>query len=204
MISFTFHRLTVLSTLVCSLLLSVGCARYRATSLPKLMSDCSPAARPSEQQPITFMYKALTPRECKLYLDRDVIKAGYQPLHITIVNNSPRYLYFSQQAISLPCATASEVAQKVHTSTVTRALAYGLPALIVPPLAIPAIVDSAKSAEANRQLDSDFALKTVDDCIIKPYSSLNGLIFIPCNAFRNNFIITLVDQATGEKLDFAS
>jgi hypothetical protein len=202
MISFLSRQLILLSSLACFLLLSTGCARYRALSLPKLMYDCAPTT--AHEQPITFMYKVLTPRECNMYLDRDVIKAGYQPVHITILNNSPRHLFFSQKAISLPCATAHEVAEKVHTSTVTRALAYGIPALILWPLALPAIVDSAKSAEANRQLDSDFALKTVDECIIKPYSALNGLIFIPCHAFRNNFTVTLVDQGTGEKLDFVS
>ena len=95
---------------------------------------------------VVAVSKAFSREDCERYLDRDVISEGYQPVQISILNNTDRKYYFSTGKISVPVAQPQEVAQTVHTSTVGRAVGYGVGALIVWPLLIPAIVDGIGSS----------------------------------------------------------
>ena len=142
--------------------------------------------------------KAFNKVDCKKYLGRNVLSKGYQPVQIIIKNNSSKNLIFSLDNVSLPCARTEEVAARVHTSTAGRATAYGAGSLFLWPLAIPAIVDGVKSAEANESLDSDYHAKTAKSQLLVPSSKLNGLIFVPVESYRNTFTVTLIDQDTRE------
>lgn len=181
----------------CGLLLALtGCAAYKARPLARL----TPANSMAKKDTITFAHRAFTRNDCKKYLDRDVIDKGYQPVHISIVNNTNRSVYFSRNNISLVSVDAEEVAQLVHTNTAGRATGYGVAALFIWPLAIPAIVDGVGSAEANKKLDSDFACKVLCDQTIRPCETLNGLIFVPVESYDPNFEIRLIDTETSDPI----
>jgi hypothetical protein len=190
----------LLSIISITCLLS-GCASYKAQSLANLSPQSAPCAVTQEQ--VTVSCKAFTKQDCKRYLDRDVISKGFQPVQICIQNESKRSFQFSQNQISLPLADASYVAEKVHTSTVGRATAYGVGALILWPLAIPAIVDGVKSKNANEALDNDFASKTPTEQTLAPFARINGLLFVPVESYQEAFTLTLVDKETQEKLSFS-
>jgi hypothetical protein len=101
--------------------------------------------------------KAFDKMDCKRYLDRDVIKKGYQPVQLFIQNNSDKNYLLSLNRLSLPYVRPEEVARTVHTSTMGRILGYGIPGIVIAwPLIIPAVVDGVKSSEANEALDKDF------------------------------------------------
>jgi hypothetical protein len=188
------------TALIASGLLSSGCAHYRAVPLRRL----STGHHPINKENIKFAYKIFSPFDCKTFLDRDVIQEGYQPIQLTITNNSPRALKFSARSVSLPCVAPFEVAQKVHTSTVGRVVAWGVPGLFIWPFLIPAVVDGVKSSNANRQLDLDYATKFAANQLIEPYTTLNGLIFVPTHSFTPEFTVTLVDCETRERIVFSS
>lgn len=197
------HRKKLFSTaLVATCLLSSGCARYRAQPLLQLVNPCP--AHPINTEDIKFAHKVFSPADCKIFLDRDVLRHGYQPVQITITNNSNRYLRFSARGISLPCVPPFEVAQRVHTSTVSRVVGWGVPGLFIWPFLIPAVVDGVGSENANKQLDIDYATKFARAQVIEPYTTLNGIIFVPLHSFNPHFTVTLVDQETREKITFAS
>lgn len=183
-----------------SLMLLSSCASYKANTLTHLSPQA--AAYSDQKEGVIIACRAFTKQDCKRYLDRDVIKKGFQPIQITIKNDSNRFLIFSKNSIDLPLADAASVADTVHTSTVGRATAYGVGALFIWPLAIPAIVDGVKSSNANEQLDRDFAAKVTNDQTIIPSGQLNGLIFVPTESYRESFTLTLVDKDTKEKITF--
>jgi len=181
----------------CGLLLALtGCAAYKARPLLRL----TPSGATLKKDSITFAHRAFTRKDCKKYLDRDVIKKGYQPIHISIVNNTNRSVYFSRNNISLVSVDADDVAQLVHTNTAGRAAGYGVAALFILPLAIPAIVDGVGSAEANKKLDADFASKVLCDQTIGPRETLNGLIFVPVETYNPDFEIRLIDTETSDPI----
>jgi hypothetical protein len=173
-----------------------GCASYESQPLSNLtLETVLPSQKKGE---IVAVAKTFDKSECKRYLDRDVIAQGYQPVQLFIQNNTDKSYIFSLNRMSLPFARSEEVADKVHTSTVGRAVGYGAAALVIWPFAIPAIVDGVKSAKANENLDLDFSMKTARDQTIAPHSYLNKIVFVPSGQYQSQFTVTLIDQETNE------
>lgn len=173
-----------------------GCARYCAHPLNRLPNDVSTF---EQKQAISFSYKIFSSSDCKRFLDRNVINKGYRPIHITITNSSDRFLYISRSQFSFPCAPYRNVAEKVHSSTAKRAVGYGIVGLFIWPFLVPALVDGLGSAEANKKLDFDFKHKSLKNQIITPFSTINGLIFVPVESFNPEFGFVLIDNETHER-----
>ncbi|MDN3504047.1 MAG: hypothetical protein P0S95_00530 [Rhabdochlamydiaceae bacterium] len=184
------------------LLTLAACASYNASPLNSLSYMIKQKKVNSNNENVHAVAHALDAHECKIYLDRDVIAQGYQPVQIFIQNDSDNHYTFSPNQIDLPCSDQKQVADKVHTNTVGRAVGYGVGALFVWPLAIPAVVDGVKSSEANKQLDSDFYSKTAKTVTVGPHSSMNKLIFVPTSEYRSDFNITLLDMKSNESKTF--
>ncbi len=176
-----------------------SCASYRAVSLSPLVSDALICPSSVENKDLVIVARAFDQFECKRYLDRDVLAQGYQPVQLYIENNSNENYLFSLGRVSLICAQPEEVARTVHTSTVGRAVGYGVGALFLWPLAIPAVVDGIKSAEANDHLDRDFYSKAARDQVIQAHSYFNKILFVPINEYRSSFTITLMDRNSNRK-----
>ena len=180
--------------------LVLSCASYKATTIPKLNPEFAPKS--AKQGEVACAVKVFTKDDCRRYYDKDLIGKGYQPIQITISNQSKSYYLFSKDGISLPTVPPEEVSQKAHRSTVGRATAYGVGALFLWPLVIPAIVDGVGSSKANTQMDIDFAAKGLQETIIQPYSTINGVIFVATTELQQNLIINIIDKETADKLTF--
>ena len=177
---------------VCSALLLTSCASYNAVAL----SNLSPMVIQSGQvnsDGIVVVAKAFTKGDCKKYLDRDVIAVGYQPVQLYIQNNSDKVVVFSPDRVSLPCVSVEEVAEKVHTSTVGRVVAYGVGSLFALPLVIPAVVDGFMSSKANDALNVDFSGKVASSQTIFPHSHFNKVIFVPSEEYHPSFSVVLIE-----------
>lgn len=196
-----FYKNVVVIAKILSIIFCVGyltgCARYNAKALSNLSPDLI-IKTTSKSGGIGVAAKSFTKADCKRYLDRDVISKGYQPVQLFLQNNTEKSFSFSLNRISLPYATPEEVADQVHTSTVGRTVGYGIGALIIWPLAIPAVVDGVMSSQANESLDNDFYSKSAKDQIVNPHSYINTLIFVPISSYTSNFSIILIDQETNE------
>lgn len=185
-----------ISAIAATALLFSGCASYNATSLNSLSSETM-----LSKADIVIAAKEYTKADCKKYLDRDVIKKGYQPVQLYIENNTDKSYCFSLNRVSLSCARPEEVADKVHTSTVGRIVGYGAAAVFAFPIfAIPAVVDGVKSAQANEELDNDFSAKIARDQILAPHSHLNKLLLVPVNEYQPTFTVSLMDQDSHLKI----
>ncbi len=121
-----FKRLIGLLTIV-SIALLPGCASYQSRSL----EDISYCLSDSSSHGISVASKAFDEVDCKTYLDRDVLAAGFQPVQLYIRNDSNRNYVFSFDQLSIPAANPQEVAEKVHTSTKGQAVAAGGTSLAV-------------------------------------------------------------------------
>lgn len=192
--------ISVMASGLSALLLVTGCASYKAGVLPSLQPEFSPYS--STIDGVTLSVKALASSDSKRILNRDILAAGYQPIQITIRNDSDNYIMFSSQGVGLPVVPPQEVAEKVHTSTVGRATAYGVAGLIVWPLLIPAVVDGVGSSKANAELDRDFEAKSVEQMVIQPYATHNGILFVPMSEYQNSFNVTLIERKTKKKFAY--
>ena len=103
-----------------SLLGLPGCASYTALPLENLSIEIVPSQ--SDSSDLLVIGKAFTEADCKRYLDRNVLAEGYQPVQLYLQNNSSKTYIFSLNRLSLSCVSHELVAEKVHTSTVGRAV----------------------------------------------------------------------------------
>jgi hypothetical protein len=210
-----------------SLLLLAGCAKYKAMPLyqPKVLAD---------KKGLTLEHKVFTKQDCATYLGRkNLLKKGYQPIQLTLTNNSDRSYTYSASSLSLPIVPAEKVALKVETSTWGRFFGYGLSAgalgtvssvffhaaygagifclgpvgMILGATAavgsytcfVASIADTVKSNNSNKKLSADFAEKAVSrEGIIRPYQTVNGIVFVEKNDFKKDFTFTVNDLQTNK------
>ena len=177
-----------------------GCASYQPAPMTSLQPEFAPYSETVEN--VTLACKPLSRAECKRFFDRDIIDKGYQPVQMTIVNDSSRYILFSNQGISIPVCSPQEVAEKCHTSTVGRAAGYGVAGIFIWPLLVPAVVDGVSSSQANTKLDRDFNEKNIEQMVINPYATHNGIVFFSKSEYQDSFFVRLVDKETTQKLEF--
>lgn len=111
-------------------------------------------------------------------------------------------MYLQAGNFSVPLSPTNNVASAVHTSTAGKVLAWGIPGLFIWPFLIPAIYDGVLSSNANDALDADYTAKAVNEHIIQPHSSFNGIAFIPKEKMKESIDMFLVNQRTSEKLSF--
>lgn len=174
-----------------------GCASYRASTLSNLSTKVFNKQEQLKND-VFLVTKDFNEEDCERYLDRNVIKEGYQPVQVYIQNDTDNSYAFDLNNMNQTIASAEEVANCVHTFTQARAFGYGVGAFFIWPLAIPAVVDGIKSSHANDQLDRDFDSKVAKNQIIQPYSAMNVLIFIPAGTYQEPVEVGLIDQFTGE------
>ncbi|MBS1986603.1 hypothetical protein JST99_01580 [Candidatus Dependentiae bacterium] len=178
------------------LLSAIGFALYRAQTLkPSILQ----LASNNSGETITFVYKVFDKRDCTRYLNRDVISKGYQPIHITFTNNTNHCMKFSLDSFDFTCVPIEEVAESVHTSTVGRAVGYGVGSLFLWPLAIPAVVSSVRSSKANKRVDRDFDSNKLDSQIIAPMTTVKGLVFASLELFNPDFSFVVTDMTTKQQ-----
>ncbi len=199
--NFNFSFFSKMTIPALALLALSGCASYQASSLNQMSTGIIKTTA-SQQEDVIVTAKAFNKNDCKRYLDRDVIRQGYQPVQISIQNDSEQTYVFPLSSVSPSPARPDEVARTVHTSTIGRAVGYGAPALIIWPLIIPAVVDGMKSAEANNQLDMDYSAKAAKDSLIFAHSQTNALVFIPKGNVTDTLKLTLIDQKSNQPLTF--
>ncbi|MBS0615883.1 MAG: hypothetical protein JSR58_04960 [Verrucomicrobia bacterium] len=188
-------NLKVMSSMAVLAALVAGCASYDASPLSSLSGDAI-MQKASSNNEVVAVAKAFDKSDCKRYLDRDVIREGYQPVQLYIENPSEKNYVFALSRVGLPLARSEEVAERVHTSTVGRAVGYGVGGLFLWPLLIPAVVDGIKSSDANQQLDRDFMAKTAKDQVLTARSHMNTIVFVPREAYQSKFSITLIEEGS--------
>jgi len=182
--------------MICTALLP-GCASYKPAPLQPLQPEFTPYSE--TVQGVTLSAKSFDDAECKRYFDRDIRGKGYQPIHISIANKTKHDILFSPDGVSIPVVPSDEVARKVHTKTAGRATAYGVGALFLWPLAVPAVVDGVKSSKANKTLDRDYTSKGVNQVTVQPNITYDGVMFVSMSEYKNSFTVTLVEVADKDK-----
>lgn len=176
------------------LMLCSGCASYRAASLTALSPQF--VKESAEIPGISIGCKSFSAEDCATYLDRDVLRKGYQPIELTFYNQTNKSYFFSSDKMSIPCTPSQTVADKVHTSTVGRIAGYTLGAVLVPILIIPAGVDGICSYKANKSLDADYQTKSAEYFEIPPHSYKETILFVSHGDFSPIFQVSLLEQDT--------
>ncbi len=177
-----------------------GCASYNTMSLPS--ADVYAYSNRQAQKDITISVEFFDASKTQKIFKANLLKKGYQPVYIVIDNRSKETYLFNKSRISKTCYDASVIAEKCGFSTAGRATAYGVGGLFLWPLWIPAIVDGTGSARANREMQSDYAVKEIKNGRIQLNGLLSGIVFVDKMANGEHFDIRLQNIETNEVLLF--
>jgi hypothetical protein len=154
--------------------------------------------RTSESRKVTIETKVYTPEDSKQYLKRDLISRGFQPIQMTIHNNTTSVVTVEDFDAEQP--TAGQMARQVMKDVIPRSIGYRVASLVFWPFAIPATIDTIKNLQTYSKMKRDFAARSIKLEIIPPYSTLNRVLFVRSEDLKDNYTLTLYDQFTG-KLD---
>lgn len=174
-----------------------GIANYEATPLDGLIDDISII----KQNTISFEYRILSRSECQRILGRSIIiDHGYRAVQIQLVNKTNKYFSMPESGFSFPIVSYYTVAQQVRFNTTHRMLLWGIVKLLTLGLIwYPGAVDAIESPRANERLMADYVRKTFLVKVVRPFSSINGVLFVSTQHFNPEFYFTLIEQATGER-----
>ncbi len=156
------------------------------------------------EEGVYVSYKPYTSDESKVYLNRDLVSRGYQPIQITIQNNTPHPYSLSPEEVTLPLAKSKHVAMSVTKSAIPRAIAYKIAGFLFWPFLIPGTIDSIRTFRTHLELRRDFAAKSIKKETIPPYATLHRVLFVPLKDYHPHFSLTLKNTKTDKSIQFNS
>ncbi len=157
-----------------------------------------------EEAGIQVFAKVYTSEESKSYLQRDLLMRGYQPIQITVHNNTPKSWVLYQQGIDLPVVTSKRVASIIIRGALPRSIGMKIASFFFWPFMIPSTIDSVRTLKAHAKLKRDLAAKSIkpQSELVPAYSIVNRVFFVKLKDYPGKFNITLMDNETEELKEF--
>jgi len=149
-----------------------------------------------EEGKLIVTAKAYTHEESKIYLQRDLVDRGVQPLEVTIQNNTDKKYSVTASSVDLPRIDPKKVAFKVTKSAIPRSVAWKIASFLFWPLSIPGTIDGIRTWHNHQLLKKNFNAKSFKDEVILPFSTMHRVLFVPQDKFKTNFDVTLIDIDT--------
>lgn len=182
-----------------SALLISSCAKYRPHQFKTF------AGATQEQNGIYVSSARLSDQDCYHYFSRHAVAKGYQPIQLCIRNESSQAYILKAENIDLQIENRNAVIKHLQLNTGKRMAGWAIGGLFVGALFIPAIVEGAKSSNANKRLAVDFEQRVMSNdsyFFIEPCSSINQVVFLRNEHYRPTFELKLIDAVTKETVTF--
>jgi|GEM_PF-971924 len=160
-------------------------ARYQSVPLPSVPLKNNH----SEKTPISFEYKSFTKKDCKKYLNsKRIINKGYQPIQITITNNSDNDIVISPENFSKSSVNALEVSEMLHRNNVARGLGLATPGIIVGvPVTAISVMTGAMAAAMSSNIDATLCALLIPGILIMSPFIIAGMVQgFGAEEFNNN------------------
>jgi hypothetical protein len=173
---------------------------YHFSSLPALAMETLPFVEANKD--LRLSAKPYNPEESKLFLKRDLLSRGYQPVQITIENNSPSAYQLSLDEMKQKQVSPRELAMKVLQGSIPRAIGLKIASLIFWPFAIPSTIDSLRSIHTYNDLKKDYTAKQLKDETIAAYSTQHRILFLNKHDLKDPLTLILKDNEDGSTSTF--
>lgn len=176
-----------------------GCAKYTPHKFQL------PIGSVNEKNGVQVIAEPLTDGDCQHYFSRRPHTKGYQPIMLFVKNESNYPYILDAQDIDLHIEDRDHVAKNLHLNTVGRVVGWGLPGLFLWPFLIPAACEGVKSNDANTKLNNDFNQRVMSydsRIFVAPGASINKVLFVTLENYRNSFNVALENKQTNEMIDF--
>jgi len=157
-------------------------------------------SEPFREKGVHISAKIYDAKESKAYLDRNLLQVGYQPVQVTIQNNTEDTYILSKEGLEMSSSTSSEVAGSVTRTAIPRSIGFKVAGFFFWPLIIPGTIDSIITFKAHLQMKRDYHAKSIKDEgeLLTPYSTVHRVIFLPSNQTPEEFTLHLQNQKSNQ------
>lgn len=173
---------------------------YTPVSLEKLGKEITPFS--SLQSTVAVTVKTYTSEESRAFLGRDLLSRGIKPIQITVQNNTPNSYILSASGIDLTTYPSNQVAMKITKEAIPRSVAFKVAGMIFWPFMIPGTIDSIQTFKAHKRLKKEYSVKAVGQDPVVPYSTINRIIFVSDEKYKETFDVALYNKETKQPLYF--
>lgn len=166
---------------------------------PQTLPFVGSMLEPFSHEGVQISAKAYSSRESMIYLNRDLLHRGLQPLQITIQNNTGKAFYLSNEGLDLPNVASQAVAGEITRSAIPRSIAFRIAGFFFWPLLIPGTIDNIITMKTYFEIKQDYYAKSIKDHpeLIVPYSTVNRVIFLPAHQPADEFTLYLQETKSG-------
>lgn len=181
---------SILSLLIASSFFFIANFENHRAEPPRFIGSI---VEPFNQEGIYIQAKAYDAQDSKTYLSRDLLRRGFQPIQVTIQNNTSRTFYLSNQGLDLPNATAHTIASRISREAIPRAVIFKVIGFFFPPFLVVGTVDGIVTVHAHFKMKNDYHAKSIKDTEkpLLPYSTVHRVIFVPNKEYTGEFNLYL-------------
>lgn len=166
---------------------------------PKPPQFVGSIAEPFKEEGIHIQAKAYDKHDSQAYLNRDLKGMGFQPVQVTIQNNTRNTYVLTTDGVEIPNATTSKISTYVTARGLPKSIALKVAGFIFWPFLIPGTIDTIMTIRSHVKMKADFHAKSIKEEgeSIVPYSTVNRILFIPEDQYRDTFTLYLKDPKSG-------
>lgn len=186
----------------CTCLLSLFLTAERFTFHPFSPIQTLKQTFTNEERGLWVTSKAVSKEESNLLLQRDLISKGYQPVQISIQNNTPKTYLIKTDNLSDVKVSSQTLANEVLINSTPRSIALKIASFFFWPLAIPSAIDSIHSMHTYNSIKRDYQAKELRNEQVPPYATLNRILFVKSDNYKPPFHIKLIDHHSGEQIEY--
>ena len=159
---------------------------------------------PYQQEGIYVEAKAYDAQESQAYLNRDLIKKGFQPVQLTIQNNTAHTFHLSKEGVDLPHTSPTRIASHVSCEAIPRAVIFKVIGFFFPPFLIAGTIDGAATLHAHLKMKGDYQAKSLKDTneTLLPYSTVHRIVFVPKERYTDEFNLYLKQDRSHQYASF--
>lgn len=179
-------------SILMGLCLSAGWYHHYIRHLP-LIAQCMPTFDP-KQKTVEVHVRALSSEESSQLLGHNLPSQGIQPVYVMIENNSPHEYSICPDSIDLNHIEAKKVAEKIKRLALPRTIAFKVLGFLFWPFMIPGTIDTIHTFHSYKLLKQDYAAKSMKEEIVPVYSTVNRILFVPVDDFKDTFTVTLTER----------
>lgn len=186
-------------TALISLLFLSGCVYYTPRALRAQVYGTK-----VENKLVKVTARELSKQDLDFYFKHNLNSNRIRAVQVNIFNQSAQPLALDGHSIDLELEDIGIVSPKVHYNTVGRVILWSLPGIFYWPFLLGAVADGYNCWIQNRRINEDIEQKILTNnskITIRPYASVNKVMFIREANYYNNFTLVFARKDTKETIE---
>ena len=157
-----------------------------------------------ENKLVKVTARELTKPDLDFYFKHNLNSNRIRAVQVNIFNQAAQPLSLDGRNIDLELEDLGVVTPKLHYNTVGRVILWSLPGIFYWPFFLGAVADGYNCWLQNRRVNEDLEQKILTNnskITIRPYASVNRVMFIREANYYNNFTLTFMKKDSKDPIE---